>query len=131
MNYKDIVLHKIPRLEKERGIYTFLLITITTFITHFYFSRLKKKNLAAGPILHLKLPHKFIRVWFIAKTEKQREHTEQTKNIRPVEAVKVNPIEKSNTNSTASYTTKRYSLLRITNSTAISNSPYENPLFKN
>ena len=173
MNCKDIVLHKIPRLEKERGIYTFLLITITTFITHFYFSRLKKKNLAAGPILHLKLPHKFIRVWFIAKTEKQREHTEQTKNIRPVverispnptnretippkakpaapnnaeavpelarsqsmskvvEAVKVNPIEKSNTNSTASYTTKRYSLLRITNSTAISNSPYENPLFKN
>jgi len=48
-----------------------------------------------------------------------------------VEAVKVNPIEKSNTNSTASYTAKRYSLLRITNSTAISNSPYENPLFKN
>ena len=97
MNNKDIVLHKIPRLEKERGIYTFLLITITTFITHFYFSRLKKTNLVTGPILHLKLPHKFVCVWFIAKTEKQREHTEQTKNIRPVvERVSPNPTNHTN-----------------------------------
>ena len=138
MNYKEIVLHKIPRSFSRRGIYTFLLITITTFIIHSYFSRFKKTNLATGPILLLKLPHKFVCVWFIAKTEKQREHTEQMKNISPVvetippkakpaapnnaeavpelarsqsmakvvEAVKVNPIEKSNTNSTASYTAK-------------------------
>lgn len=148
MNYKEIVLHKIPRSFSRRGIYTFLLITITTFIIHSYFSRFKKTNLATGPILLLKLPHKFVCVWFIAKTEKQREHTEQMKNISPVverispnptngetippkakpaapnnaeavpelarsqsmvkvvEAVKVNPIEKSNTNSTAAYTAK-------------------------
>ena len=66
LNNKEIVLHKIPRSFSRRGIYTFLLITISTFITYFYFSRLKKTNLVTGPILHLKLPHKFVCVWFIA-----------------------------------------------------------------